>query len=139
MQQIAQWLETLGLSEYACCFADNDIDTSVLRHLTNQDLKEIGISLGHWRKMLAAIWFTEGFGTRDPKEAKEIAAVIGRGFSYPLVRAVAKTEDAALQTVLEQLAEADILLVQRLPSGIRMRTNSQSRGGSICRVVAAGT
>jgi hypothetical protein len=55
MQQIAEWLETLGLSEYARCFADNDIDTSVLRHLTDQDLKELGVSLGHRRKMLAAI------------------------------------------------------------------------------------
>ena len=45
----------------------------------------------------------------------QIAAVIGRGFSYPLVRAVAKMEDEALQTALERLAEADILLVQGLP------------------------
>ena len=52
MQQIADWLETLGLSEYAQCFAENDIDTSVLRHLTDQDLKELGVSLGHRRKML---------------------------------------------------------------------------------------
>jgi class 3 adenylate cyclase/predicted ATPase len=49
------------------------------------------------------------------REVAQIAAVIGRGFSYPLVRAVAKMEDAALQTALERLAEADILLVQGLP------------------------
>ena len=49
------------------------------------------------------------------REVAQIAAVIGRGFSYPLVRAVAEMEDAALQTALERLAEADILLVQGLP------------------------
>src|SRR6516162_4239546 len=49
------------------------------------------------------------------REVAQIAAVIGRGFSYPLVRAVAKMEDHALQTALERLAEADILLVQGLP------------------------
>jgi class 3 adenylate cyclase/predicted ATPase len=49
------------------------------------------------------------------REVAQIAAVIGRGFSYPLVRAVAKIEDQALQTALERLAEADILLVQGLP------------------------
>src|SRR5207245_2381761 len=49
------------------------------------------------------------------REVAQIAAVIGRGFSYPLVRAVAKMEDEALQTELERLAEADILLVQGLP------------------------
>src|SRR6516165_7052348 len=49
------------------------------------------------------------------REVAQIAAVIGRGFSYPLVRAVAKMEDEALRTALERLAEADILLVQGLP------------------------
>ena len=55
MQQIADWLEKLGMSEYAQRFAENEIDIAVLRHLTDQDLKEIGVSLGHRRKMLAAI------------------------------------------------------------------------------------
>jgi hypothetical protein len=45
MQQIADWLEKLGMSEYAELFADNKIDVSVLRHLTDQDLKDIGIPL----------------------------------------------------------------------------------------------
>jgi hypothetical protein len=52
---IAEWLASLGMSEYAQRFTENDIDTSVLRHLTDQDLKELGISVGHRRKMLAAI------------------------------------------------------------------------------------
>ena len=55
MQQIADWLEKLGMSEYAQRFAENGIDISVLRHLTDQDLKDIGVLLGHRRKMLAAI------------------------------------------------------------------------------------
>jgi len=41
--------------------------------------------------------------------------VIGRGFSYGLLRALAGMEDAPLQAALERLAEADILLVQGLP------------------------
>jgi len=49
------------------------------------------------------------------REVAQIAAVIGRGFSYQLVRAVAKMEDGALQAALERLAEADILLVHGLP------------------------
>ena len=55
MQQIADWLESLGMPEYAQRFAENDIDVSVLPHLTDQDLKELGVSLGHRRKILAAI------------------------------------------------------------------------------------
>ena len=55
MQQIADWLQKLGLGQYAQRFAENEIDVSVLRYLTDQDLKDIGIPLGHRRKMLAAI------------------------------------------------------------------------------------
>jgi len=51
---IAEWLSSLGMSEYAERFAENGIDISVLRHLTDQDLKDIGVLLGHRRKMLAA-------------------------------------------------------------------------------------
>jgi hypothetical protein len=56
MQQIADWLEKLGMSEYARCFAENDIDLTILPELTDQDLEKIGIaSLGHRRKILKAI------------------------------------------------------------------------------------
>src|SRR6266480_5550239 len=55
MQQIANWLKSVGLGEYAQCFAENRIDASVLRDLTDQDLKKIGIPLGHRKKMLRAI------------------------------------------------------------------------------------
>src|SRR5499427_6012427 len=55
MQQIADWLRRLGLPEYAERFAENGIDVSVLPHLTDQDLKDMGVLLGHRRKMLAAI------------------------------------------------------------------------------------
>jgi hypothetical protein len=34
MQQIADWLEQLGMSEYALRFAENDVDISVLPHLS---------------------------------------------------------------------------------------------------------
>jgi class 3 adenylate cyclase len=49
---VAEWLASLGLSEHAQHRID---DPSVLPHLTDQDLKDIGIPLGHRRKMLAAI------------------------------------------------------------------------------------
>jgi class 3 adenylate cyclase/predicted ATPase len=55
MQQIAKWLQELGMSEYERCFAENRIDFSVLRDLTDQDLKDLGIVLGDRRKMLRAI------------------------------------------------------------------------------------
>jgi class 3 adenylate cyclase len=55
VQEIADWLGRLGLVQYAQRFAENEIDVSVLPHLTDQDLKDIHIPLGHRRKILAAI------------------------------------------------------------------------------------
>jgi predicted ATPase len=45
----------------------------------------------------------------------QIGAAIGPGFSYGLLHAVAGIDGGALQTALERLADADILLVQGLP------------------------
>src|SRR4029453_11362464 len=55
MRDIAEWLGSIGLGEYAQRFAENAIDFSTLRDLTEQDLKDLGVLLGHRRKMLRAI------------------------------------------------------------------------------------
>ncbi|MEA2782731.1 MAG: hypothetical protein QOK29_4275, partial [Rhodospirillaceae bacterium] len=55
MQQIAEWLEKLGMSDYVQRFAENRVDFSVLRDLTDQDLKDLGVVLGDRRKLLRAI------------------------------------------------------------------------------------
>jgi SAM domain (Sterile alpha motif) len=55
MQQIADWLKKLGMSEYAECFAENKIDISVLLDLTEQHLKDLGVALGDRLKILRAI------------------------------------------------------------------------------------
>jgi tetratricopeptide (TPR) repeat protein len=49
------------------------------------------------------------------REVAQIGAVIGRDFSYKLLREIAGIGDAPLQAALERLADADILLVQGLP------------------------
>ena len=49
------------------------------------------------------------------REVAQIGAVIGRGFSYALLRDVAGMENAPLQAALEKLGDADIVLVQGLP------------------------
>ena len=69
MQEIADWLEKLGMSEYAQRFAENGIDVSVLRYLTDQDLEKIGVLLGHRRKMLAAIAELVGAVQAPPQPA----------------------------------------------------------------------
>lgn len=71
MRTITEWLASLGLPEYADRFAENGIDISVLPDLTDQDLKEIGVLLGHRRKMLRAISELAGTGTPPPGGAPQ--------------------------------------------------------------------
>jgi hypothetical protein len=55
-KEISDWLDKLGMSEYAQRFTENDIDFTILGDLTDQDLEKIGVaSLGHRRKLLRAI------------------------------------------------------------------------------------
>jgi class 3 adenylate cyclase len=54
-KEVSDWLEKLGMSEYAQRFAENRIDLSVLPELTDQDLEKLGVVLGDRRKILRAI------------------------------------------------------------------------------------
>ena len=55
MSEIRDWLEKLNLGQYADTFEENEIDLSALRHVSDEDLKEIGVALGSRRKILAAV------------------------------------------------------------------------------------
>jgi class 3 adenylate cyclase len=71
-QQVADWLEKLGLGQYAQRFAENDINFCILSDLTDQDLEKIGVtSLGHRRQLLRAIAELNGVekGTAKPTTA----------------------------------------------------------------------
>ena len=53
---VAAWLRGLGLEQYTSAFNDNAIDSKVLRDLTADDLKDLGVTLvGHRRRLLTAI------------------------------------------------------------------------------------
>jgi predicted ATPase/class 3 adenylate cyclase len=67
MTGIAEWLASIGLGEYAERFRENAIDLSVVRDLTEQDLKDLGVLLGHRRKMLRAIVELQGEVPRTPQ------------------------------------------------------------------------
>jgi class 3 adenylate cyclase/predicted ATPase len=52
---VAAWLHDLGLGRYGQAFRENEIDSDVLRELTESDLEKLGIPLGHRKKLLRAI------------------------------------------------------------------------------------
>ena len=74
MSSMSDWLASLGLSEYSKRFAENAIDLSVVRDLTEQDLKDLGVLLGHRRKMLRAIAELDGSAlTASQASAKPVS------------------------------------------------------------------
>src|ERR1041385_4924904 len=54
-EDLRRWLRPIGLEELADTLAANDIDLGLLPELSDADLKELGISLGHRRRLLRAI------------------------------------------------------------------------------------
>ena len=79
MREIADWLEKLGMSEYAQCFAENRIDLAVLPELSDQDLKDLGVVLGDRRKLLRAIANLEA----TPKTAAGALGIRAAGDALP--------------------------------------------------------
>ena len=55
MKSFAEWVRESGLQRYAAVFADNDIDFSNARTLSEADLRELGLTLGHRKNFLAAL------------------------------------------------------------------------------------
>lgn len=55
------------------------------------------------------------------REAAQIGAVLGRSFTYPLLRDIAEMDEPGLQTALERLADADILFVEGAPTQANYR------------------
>jgi hypothetical protein len=76
VQEIRDWLDKLGMSEYAQRFAENRIDFSVLSDLTDQDLEKMGVVLGDRRKILRAIATAGNAGTADQRNTASAEATL---------------------------------------------------------------
>ncbi len=73
MASFADWLRQCGLEQYTPVFAENDVDFAVARKLTEADLKELGLTLGHRKRFLEAV---ETLST-PPASAPRTSEVIG--------------------------------------------------------------
>ena len=74
MSDIGQWLAGLGLERYQRLFVEQAIDVGVLPDLTDDDLKGLGIPLGHRRRVLRAIAELRGAGGSNAALATTKAA-----------------------------------------------------------------
>jgi class 3 adenylate cyclase/tetratricopeptide (TPR) repeat protein len=120
MQQIADWLKELGMSEYAERFAENRIDdVGVLRHLTDQDLKDIGVPLGHRRKMLAAV-----------AELPGAAAVTSQAAAIPERKPLDHAERRQLTVMFCDLVGSTALSAKLDPEELREIIGAYHRGST---------
>jgi hypothetical protein len=81
---VTEWLRGLGLEQYVPAFRANDIDEEVLRRLTGEDLRELGVtSIGHRRRLLdaiAALGTAEALPTPRPHpNPPPLAPLAGKG------------------------------------------------------------
>lgn len=51
MSSLRHWLEAIGLDQYADTFEKNDVELDVLGDLSDDELKELGVSLGHRKRL----------------------------------------------------------------------------------------
>ncbi len=136
----------LGLGEYSA-FAENDVDLRALAPLSQQDLKGLGVSLGHQRILQQAIATLSGtdegssesqpfFGTSSSDRGMGLAGwerCLGERKSVPMLFA-----DIARSTALTEkrdLEEAHELLYGAIRG---MCEVVGAHRGTVCRVMGDG-
>ncbi len=77
-EDIAQWIDSLGLGQYAQAFAENGVELQHLPHLTDGDLKELGLPLGPRRHLQTAIETLSADQLED-HDADVVVAAVGDG------------------------------------------------------------
>ena len=104
MDKLAQWLAQLGLQAYQDSFAKNDIDWDILPELTDDDLKELGVtSLGHRKKLFRAI--------------ADLACI--ETHADPQIDALSRAERRQLTVMFCDLVDSTALSVQLDPEDLR--------------------
>ena len=112
---IAAWLRGLGLEQYAPAFRDNAIDGEVLRELTADDLKDLGVTLvGHRRKLLAAI---AGLGGEPP--TRDLAQSAASAASAPTSAPTIEAERRQLTVMFCDLVGSTALSARLDPEDLR--------------------
>jgi class 3 adenylate cyclase/predicted ATPase len=126
---VGAWLRGLGLGQYEPAFRDNAVDAEVLRELTGDDLKELGVSLvGHRRRLLAAIAALRE-GTAPP------SAVSSRAELVPPVATAPEAERRQLTVMFVDLVGSTALSSRLDPEEMRevLRSYQNTVAGELAR------
>jgi class 3 adenylate cyclase/predicted ATPase len=112
---VAAWLRGLGLGQYTRLFRDNDIDGEILRGMTAEDLKDLGISsFGHRRRLFNAITVLGG----DPT-TRSVAQSAPSATSAPALSLSADAERRQLTVMFCDLVGSTALSTSFDPEDLR--------------------
>src|SRR5690349_11559975 len=114
-ENLRRWLHSLGLEELAETLAANDIDLDLLPELSDEDLKEIGLSLGHRRRLLRAIG--EVANAQPPRAGPASASASGSG--HAAENTAREAERRQLTVMFCDLVGSTELSRQRDPEDLR--------------------
>src|ERR1044072_9276791 len=105
------WLEGLGLGQYADAFDANHIDAQLLRDLTGDDLRELGVaSLGHRKRLLDAIANLRDDAPAPEAERRQVAVLFADLCSFTELSSTLGAEE--MRRIVDRfLARIDELIV----------------------------
>ena len=130
MRTVGQWLEQLGLAQYAEVFERNAVDLKIAKDLTQEDLRDLGVEpLGHRKILLRAIAELNGDQTIAPQ-------VQGTQGQLPSERSLSAEAERRQLTVLFCDLVGSTALAQKLdPEELRdlMQTYQRACGEVIAR------
>ena len=120
MNDVRNWLESLGLTQYIDAFGSNDVDLDVLPSLNEGDLEKLGVSLGHRKKMLKALAGLSG-GASDAVSSAGRAppAITAPENSSPVVDATPTGERRQLTVMFCDLVGSTALSEKLDPEELR--------------------
>jgi class 3 adenylate cyclase/predicted ATPase len=140
---LAEWLGRHGLDQYTQTFAENHIDYSVLPDLTEDDLKKLGVSLGHRKRLLRAIEALTAAGQRigtttAVSNVREVVPTSGHHREAELRQITVMFCDLVGSTQLSQKLDPEDL--QKLLDAYRRACSTAIRryGGEVARYFGDG-
>jgi class 3 adenylate cyclase/predicted ATPase len=112
---IVVWLRSLGLAKYEVIFRENDIDETVLPSLTDEHLKQLGVtSLGHRVKLLDAIGALRSNASGKPPSVDAATAS-----SAPSARSEERAERRQVTVMFCDLVGSTALSARMDPEDLR--------------------
>jgi hypothetical protein len=131
VMDIVVWLRGLGLGKYEAAFRENEIDETVLPSLTEEHLKQLGVTaLGHRLKLLNAI-----AALRTDAGAKAPAAIAAAPSTTPSHSPEDRAERRQVTVMFSDLVGSTALSARMDPEDLRDVTSAyQKRGGAVRRL-----